>query len=145
MAVRNFVRDARGRFSSRGGGTVSRAKKPKPQPKGGSLTRALKAGQTALYKAEQSRMQMLGGNVAGLRLIRQGIRRGADVKRAQMNTSPKPQGATGSVSGALRGTLRQLAQSDARYYRELGTILNTSSGGKAIKGSSKPRRRLKGS
>lgn len=109
------------------------------------MTRALKAGQTALYKAEQSRMQMLGGNVAGLRLIRQGIRRGADAKRSQMSASPARQAGAESVSGALRGTLRQLAQSDARYYRELGTILNTSSGGKAIKGSSKPRRRLKGS
>lgn len=145
MVVRNFVRDARGRFSSRGGssGTISRPKQPKPQAKGGSLTRSLRAGQTALYKAEQSRMQMLGGNVAGLRLIRQGIRRGAAARTAQPSVSG--QRGIGRVTDALRSNLRQLAQSDARYYRQMGTILNNGASGKTLKASSKTRRRLKGS
>lgn len=142
MPVRNYIRDARGRFSSRGGGTISRAKQPKPQPKGGSLTRSLRAGQTALYKAEQSRVQMLGGNVAGLRLIRQGIRRGAAARTAQAEGTG--QRGTGRVSDALRSNLRQLAQSDARYYRQMSTILGSGTSGKTLKGSGKTQRRLKG-
>lgn len=147
MAVRNFARDSRGRFASRGGGVVSRPKQPRPAPKGGSMTRALRKGQTELYKAEQTRAQGLmkisgGGSVAGLRLIRGGIRRGAQ----QRTTGSNPSGGSGRVSDAMRGTLRQLAQSDARYYRELSNIIGSTNSKKKISGTQKPRqRRLKGS
>ena len=147
MAVRNYVRDKNGRFTSKGGGVVSRAKQERPKPKGGSLTRSLRRGQTELYKAEQSRAQGLmrmsgGGSVAGLRLIRSGIRRKAQQPAAG---TARVSGGTGRVSDALRGTLRGLAQSDARYYRELGQALG-GTGRKSIKGSSgRSRRRLPGS
>ena len=79
MAVRNQTRDSRGRFAGRGtGGIISRPKPPKPQPKGGSMTRALRRGQRDLYKAEQMRVQSLGGNVAGMRIIRRNIKKGAN-------------------------------------------------------------------
>lgn len=147
MAVRNIARDKRGRFAPKGGGVISRPKRPRPQPTGGSMTRALRRGQTQLYKAEQTRAQGLmrmsgGGSVAGLRLIRGGIRRGAQQRAAGSASRP---GATGRVSDALRGTLQQLAQSDARYFRELGNITGTSSTGKRMTGGAKPRqRKLKG-
>ena len=142
MAVRNYVRDSKGRFSSRGGGTISRPKRPRPQPKGGSMTRALRRGQTELYKAEQTRAQGLmrisgGGSVAGLRLIRGGIRRGAQ----QRTTGGGSSGGTGRVSDAMRATLRQLAQSDARYFREIGNITGASSSAKQVAGTRKPRQR----
>ena len=147
MAVRNYVRDKNGRFTSKGGGVVSRAKQERPKPKGGSLTRSLRRSQTELYKAEQSRAQGLmqmagGGSVAGLRLIRGGIRRRAQQPAAG---GPRVAGGASRVSDALRGTLRGLAQSDARYYRELGQALGDT-GRKSIKGSSgRSRRRLPGS
>ena len=147
MAVRNYVRDKSGRFASKGGGVVSRAKQKRPQPKGGSMTRALRRGQTELYKAEQTRAQGLmrmtgGGSVSGLRLIRGGIRRGAQQRTAGVGQSS---GGTGRVSDALRGTLRGLAQADARYYREMGQILG-STGRKSVKGSTgRKQRKLPGS
>lgn len=49
----------------------------------------------------------------------------------------------GSVTNALGSNLRQLAQSDARFYRELGDILNPSSSG-AIGGSKGGRKGVKG-
>ena len=94
-----------------------------------------------LYRAEQDRMHMLGGNVAGMRIIQRNIRSGAAL-RATGSTSGG--GRTASVSGALRGTLRQLAQSDARYYRDMGAALGGSKPQGKL-GGSKPRRRLKGS
>jgi hypothetical protein len=146
MAVRNYIRDAKGRFSSRGGGTISGPKRQRPQPKGGSMTRALRRGQTELYKAEQTRAQGLmrlsgGGSVAGLRLIRGGIRRGANQRAASAApaTSSKPR----RVSDALRDTLRELAQSDARYIREIQQITGTTRKKPAVRGSSK-QKRLKG-
>jgi hypothetical protein len=149
MAVRNYVRDKQGRFSSKGGGVVSRAKQERPQPKGGSMTRALRRGQTELYKAEQVRAQGLmkisgGGSVAGLRLIRGGIRRGV---QQGASTAVGSTGRTGRVSDALRGTLQNLAQSDARYFRGVAQMTGGSTGGKkAIKGTPKrSRRQLPGS
>ena len=143
MAVRNIARDSKGRFSgSGGGGVVSRPKKPKPAPKGGSMTRALRRGQRDLYKAEQQRVQSLGGNVAGMRLIRRDIKKGAAKRTA---TSGEAKG-TERVSDALRGTLRQLAQSDARYFREVNQMLNQPASKPKLAGSRKPRqRKLKGS
>ena len=142
MAVRNFVRDSKGRFSGGGGGGVmSRSKRPKPAPQGGSMTRALRRGQRDLYKAEQQRVQSMGGNVAGMRLIRRDIKKGAANQTA---TSGQAKG-TGRVSDALRGTLQQLAQSDARYFREANQILNQSTSKPKLAGSRKPRqRKLKG-
>ncbi len=148
MAVRNIARDSRGRFAPKGGGVVSRAKQPRPQPTGGSMTRMLRRGQRDLYKAEQERAQGLmqisgGGSVAGMRLIRGSIRRGAQQRIA---ASAKQPSATGKVSDAIRGTLRQLAQSDARYFRELGNIVGTAGTAKPkLRGSQKPKqRKLKG-
>ena len=146
MAVRNYIRDANGRFSSRGSGTVKGAKRQRPQPKGGEMTRTLRRGQTAMYKAEQSRAQMMmqvtgGGSVSGLRLIRGGIRRGANQRAASPapDTSSKP----GRVSDALRDTLRSLAQADAQYIREIQELTGTTRKKPAVRGSSK-QKRLKG-
>jgi hypothetical protein len=105
------------------------------------MTKALRRGQRKLYRAEQDRMQMLGGNVAGMRIIQRDIKRRTSVTNATGSTSDSR---IGSVSGALRGTMRQLAQSDARYYRNMGAALGRSRNQGAL-GSSKPRRRLKGS
>ena len=142
MAVRNIVRDSKGRFAGSGsGGVLSRPKRPKPAPKGGSMTRALRRGQRDLYKAEQQRVQSLGGNVAGMRLIRRDIKKGA-AKRTAASGGSK---GTGRVSDALRGTLQQLAQSDARYFREANQILNQPASKPKLTGSRKPRqRKLKG-
>lgn len=105
------------------------------------MTRALRRGQRDLYRAEQQRVQSLGGNVAGMRLIRRDIKKGAAKPAAP---SSKPQG-TGRVSDALRGTLQQLAQSDARYFREASQILNQPTGKPKLPSSRKPRqRKLKG-
>jgi len=144
MAVRNQARDSRGRFASRGtGGVISRPKQPKPQPKGGSMTRALRRGQRDLYKAEQMRVQSLGGNVAGMRIIRRDIKKGASAKAAAPSTTRQ---GSGKVSDALRGTLRQLAQSDARYFRELNNIVGQpASAARRVAGARKPsQKRLKG-
>jgi hypothetical protein len=144
MAVRNQVRDSRGRFAGGGtGGVISRPKPPKPQPKGGSMTRALRRGQRDLYKAEQMRVQSLGGNVAGMRIIRRNIKKGANQKTA---ASSKQSQGSGKVSDALRGTLRQLAQSDARYFRELNNIVGQpASAARRVAGTRKPsQKRLKG-
>lgn len=143
MAVRRYARDRHGRFASGGGnGTIAnRSKSAAPAKPGGSMTKALRRGQRKLYRAEQDRMHMLGGNVAGMRIIQRNVRKGA---------APKATGGTsggsraGSVSGALRGTMRQLAQSDARYYRNMGAALGGSKTQGTL-GGSKPRRRLKGS
>jgi len=52
-------------------------------------------------------------------------------------------GQTGSVSGALRSGLRDLAQSDARFYRGLAKELQPTP--KQLKGRGQPKqRRLKG-
>lgn len=145
MAVRRYVRDRRGRFAGSGAsGTVANRNKPAaPARSGGSMTKALRRGQRALYRAEQDRIQALGGNVAGMRIIQRDIRRGA---AARSSAAPASTGGTGRVSDAMRSTLRGLAQSDARYYRELGNILGSSGGGqKRVTGSRKPRRRLPGS
>ncbi len=104
------------------------------------MTKALRKGQRRLYRAEQDRMQMLGGNVAGMRIIQRDMKRRASATTATGSSSASR---TGSVSGALRGTMRQLAQSDARYYRNMGAALGGSRNQAAL-GSSKPRRRLKG-
>jgi hypothetical protein len=144
MAVRNQVRDSRGRFAGGGtGGVISRPKPSKPQPKGGSMTRALRRGQRDLYKAEQMRVQSLGGNVAGMRIIRRNIKKGANQKTA---ASSKQSQGSGKVSDALRGTLRQLAQSDARYFRELNNIVGQpASAARRVAGARKPsQKRLKG-
>jgi hypothetical protein len=142
MAVRNFIRDSKGRFAGSGGGSVvSRPKDPKPAPKGGSMTRALRQGQRDLYKAEQQRVQLLGGNVAGMRLIRRDIKKGA----AKQTANSGGVKSTGRVSDALRGTLQQLAQSDARYFREASQILNQPASKPKLASSRKPRqRKLKG-
>jgi hypothetical protein len=145
MAVRRYARDRRGRFASGGGGgTIANRSKPAPPARsGGSMTKALRRGQRALYRAEQDRIQVLGGNVAGMRIIQRDIRRGA---AARSSAAPASTGGTGRVSDAMRSTLRGLAQSDARYYRELGNILGSTGGGqKRVTGSRKPRRRLPGS
>jgi hypothetical protein len=145
VRVRNYVRDSRGRFS--GNGVLSRPKQPRPPAKGGSITRALRAGQRELYKGEQQKVRNLGGNVAGMRIIRRDIKAGAAARMATPAAKPAAGSKPGKVSDALRGTLRNLAQADARYYREMGQILGQGSGGKkAVKGSSKPKpKRLKGS
>lgn len=143
MTVRRYVRDSRGRFSSSGNGTISRGRPERPATTGGSMTRALRRGQRALYRAEQDRMQMLGGNVAGMRIIQRDIRKGA---AARSTAAPSgTQRGNGRVSDALRGTLRQLAQSDARFYRGVSQIAGQgSTGPKRVGGSSRKPRRLKG-
>lgn len=144
--VRNYIRDSNGRFS--GAGVMSRPKGPKPAPKGGELRRALRRGQRELYKLEQQGIRDLGGNVAGMRIIRRDIKAGAAARTSGASSKPAGGGKPGKVADALRGTLRGLAQSDARRYREMGQILGQTGGGKkAVKGSaSKPKpKRLKGS
>lgn len=152
MAVRRFIRDARGRFASRGSVVGGRAKPAPAKKPAGSMTRMLRKGQRDLYRAEQDRMQTLmrvsgGGSVAGMRIIRRNIKAGA-ASRSNATTSITGATKPGSVSQSLRGTLRQLAQSDARYYRELGNTVGAtrSSASKRVSGSSsRPRRKLKGS
>jgi hypothetical protein len=148
--VRQYVRDKRGRFASKGGGVLSRPKQPRPAPKGGSITRSLKRGQTALYKAEQMRAQTLmresgGGSVAGLRLIRGAIKRGAASRTP--STAPRSGGGQqrGSVTRAMRGTMRQLAQSDARYFRGVEQLTRSSKQQGQIGGKRSSRKRLSGS
>jgi len=146
--VRQYVRDKRGRFASKGGGVMSRPKQPRPAPKGGSITRALRRGQTAMYKAEQMRAQTLmresgGGSVAGLRLIRGAIKRGAAARSATAAPSSGPQ--RGNVTRALRGTMRQLAQSDARYFRGVEQMTRSTSSQGRLSGSRSKPKRLKGS
>jgi ribosomal protein L14E/L6E/L27E len=144
MAVRNQVRDSRGRFAGGGGGgVISRPKPPRPQPKGGSMTRALRRGQRDLYKAEQMRVQSMGGDVAGMRIIRRNIKKGANAKTTASSKQGK---GSGKVSDALRGTLRQLAQSDARYFRELNNIVNQpANSARRVTGTRKSsQKRLKG-
>lgn len=141
MAVRRYVRDRLGRFSSTGGGTIGRSRPPAPAPSGGSLTRKLRAGQRKLYRAEQDRMQALGGTVAGMRIIRRNVKQGA--ARPAASTGQR---STGRVTDALRGTMRQLAQSDARYFRQAGNILGGDRRSQGTLGGStrKPQRKLKG-
>jgi hypothetical protein len=147
MGVRNFVRDSKGRFaggSGGSGGVIRRSRPPAPAPKGGSMTRALKRGQRALYKAEQQRVYSLGGNVAGMRIIRRNVKRGAAATRP---TSTAGAGTTNRrVSDALRGTLRELAKSDARYFREVNQAIGQSAPKARVNPSRTTRqRRLKGS
>lgn len=140
MAVRRYTRDRRGRFSS-GGGIIGRSKQAAPAPSGGNLTRKLRAGQRGLYRAEQDRMQALGGNVAGMRIIRRNVKQGA--ARPVAATSRR---SSGRVTDALRGTMRQLAQSDARYFREAGNILGSGRRSQSTLSAitRKSQRRLKG-
>lgn len=142
MGVRRYTRDRRGRFSSSGAGTIGRVKPDAAPSSSGSLTRKLRAGQRKLYRAEQDRMQALGGTVAGMRIIRRNVRQGAT--RPAASTGQRN---SGRVADALRGTMRQLAQSDARYFRQADNILSSGRGGKGtLSGSTrKPQRRLKGS
>ena len=109
------------------------------------MTRALRRGQTQLYKGEQNRAQMMmqvtgGGSVAGLRLIRRSIRGGAAARTAGPRPATvKPQG---RVSDALRSTLQSLAKADAAYYREMGAILGeTKKTPNTMKGAKKPSRK----
>lgn len=145
MAVRRYIRDRQGRFASGRGSTVSGAKPERPASTGGSMTRMLRKGQRALYRGEQDRIHAIGGNVAGMRIIQRDIKRGA----AARTTTPSPAGrrSSGRISDAMRDTLRQLAQSDARYYRDLGAILGSGNKPQGRVTGSKPRkpRRLKGS
>jgi len=131
MGVRRYARDAKGRFS--GGGTVRGTRSAPAKPTGGSMTRALRRGQRALYRTEQDRIHALGGNVAGMRIIRRDIKKGAAAMRP---TASSATAQSGSISGALRGTLRQLAQSDARYFKGVQEQLGGS--------KPSPRRRLPG-
>ena len=72
----------------------------------------------------------MGGNIAGMRIIQRNIKQGAATRSAAI----QPGGGAGSLSGSMRGTLRQLAQSDARYYRELSNIVGSTRKPRRIRG-----------
>jgi hypothetical protein len=136
MAVRRYIRDRKGRFSATGGTVASRNKPKAPSKPGGAITKKLRKGQRALYKSEQDRLHALGGDVAGMRIIQRNVRQGA---AARPTSSASGANRSGSASGALQGALRQLAQSDARYFRGAQQALGGNRQSSKIKGTSSKR------
>ena len=74
----------------------------------------MRKGQRKLYGAEQDRVQSLGGNVAGKRIILRDIKQDAANKVANAGSGSS---SNVNISDTLRKTGRSLAQSDRRYFR----------------------------
>jgi hypothetical protein len=128
---RRYIRDARGRFSGGGnGGVVSGPRRPRRQKPLGQMTRTLKASLEGLKQSDRQRDLMFTGKAAGPILSRG--RRAAPGIQAKVAEAAGP---SGRVSQALGSSLRKLAQSDARFYRdlakELGPAPKQMKGGKA--------------
>ena len=101
-----------------------------------------------MHQQEQNRLYRAGGNVAGSRLIRAGLRKGAEKLKAQAKSRNIKADPNTKLSDVLRGTLRNLAQSDARRLRAIDAALKESrsvSDGSMIGSTKIPKtRRLKG-
>lgn len=93
------------------------------------MTRTLKASAEALKQSDRRMSLELTGSAAGPILSRG--------RRAASGGAQMAGG--GSLRNAMGGTLRQLAQSDARLYRGLSAEMKP----KQLKGAAKRPRRLK--
>ena len=128
---RRYIRDARGRFSGGGGGgVISRARKPRRARPRGEMTRTLRASVEALKQGDRRMSLAMTGSAAGP-ILSKG-RRAAPGAQAKVQQAAGPRG---RVTDALGSTLRSLAQSDARFYRDLSRELSSTTkqigGGKA--------------
>ena len=127
-------------------GTIKTGQKPKfKEQKGGELSKALRGQVRRLHQVEQDRLYRMGGDVAGSRLIRTNLRKGTDKLKAQsknIKTDPNTK-----VSDVLRGSLRNLARSEARILRETDKALKefrAANRTDIVKNSGRKQRRLKG-
>ncbi len=132
--ARVYHRDANGRFASGGGGSSARpARKAAPTRAGNRINRD-NAGKITGVGND-------GATARGGRL--RTARKGPGVmKTTVMNPgSSRPPG-QGSIAQTLRGTLRALAQADARLYREIEGI--TGMPLRAPKGPTEAGKRVRG-
>lgn len=111
--------------------TVMPRQQPR-QPGQGTITQALRSTLRTLAQLDAQRIRDIE-NLTGMPISRprggRAIAPGAGKPPAVSSGKP-----SGRVSDSLRGALRVLAQSDAKYYRELGKM--TAGGGKGqLKGS----------
>ena len=129
-------------------GTISTGQGPKyKEQKGGEMTKKLRKGMRQLHSKEQDRIYSLGGDVVGSRVTRTNLRKAGDKIKAQAKSSNFKADPNTKLSDVLRGNLRKLAQSDARYYRSMDKILKESrpNDGTMIGSTKIPKtRRLKG-
>ena len=131
---RRYIRDARGRFSGGGGGgVVSGPRRPRREKPRGQMTRALRGNIESLKQSDRKMALATFGRAAGP-ILSKGRRAPAS---APARAAQAAKG--GKVSDALRSGLRDLAQSDARFYRAMASELKP----KALRGQPK-QRRLKG-
>ena len=130
-------------------GTIPTGQGPKyKEQKGGEMSKILRGSVRTMHQQEQNRLYRAGGNVAGSRLIRAGLRKGAEKLKAQAKSRNIKADPNTKLSDVLRGTLRNLAQSDARRLRAIDAALKESrsvSDGSMIGSTKIPKtRRLKG-
>lgn len=130
--ARTYHRDSNGRFASGGGGAPSRpARKAAPTRAGNRINRDNAGRITGVGKDGAT---MRGGRLrtaSGKRRATQTaeLQRMGGVARkprgVAKTTVMNPQGKApgqGSIAQTLRGTLRALAQQDAKFYREIESI-----------------------
>lgn len=133
--ARTYHRDSSGRFASGGGGggsTGGPAKVGRSGPRGGKTgtrteqRRAAKqqAARTQQFssKAPASAAKTAWKSAAGAARATRGGGALATRGPVRVNATPAPSKPP-KIADALRGTLRTLAQSDARFYRELEQIV----------------------
>lgn len=125
------------------------------------MTHTLRSTIASLAKADADFYRSLGVELGGAgsgggRLARRGQTSGAP-GRDQMRANINAAASTGKVSNVLRASLREMAQSDARMFRDMAKELGTpkprggsgqvggSQGGKALPAAkkTKPRRKPK--
>ena len=97
--------------------------------KGGEMSKVLRGSVRTLHQQEQNRLYRMGGNGAGQRLISRNLRKGGEKRAADAQANWEKAGRPKSdtkISDVLRGTLRQLAQSDARRLRAINNALKES-------------------
>jgi hypothetical protein len=150
--ARVYHRDANGRFASGGGSSSRPARKAAPTRAGNRINRDNAGKITGIGKdgatARGGRLRTASGNrratqTARLSKVPGVARKGPGVmKTSVMNPGSSRPAGQGSIAQTLRGTLRALAQADARLYREIEGI--TGMPLRAPKGPTEAGKRVRG-
>jgi hypothetical protein len=121
--------------------TVMPRQQPR-QPGQGPVTQALRGLLRDMARADAKHIRDIEA-LTGAPIGRPPAGRGSRALGGGTSKPPTVSGKPGRVSDALRANLRALAQSDARYYREMGNLTAGGSkgqlkggGGKSLPGSS---------
>lgn len=135
--ARSYKRDSRGRFAGGGGGGDSRGpvKVGRSGPRGGKVgTRteqrrnaAAQSARSAQFRGKTQANNARDAYKSAASAARAGGRKGGALTTTnkgavKVNATPAAAGRKPRIADTLRATLRELAQSDARFYREIEQI-----------------------